>query len=319
MAIAEELNYYPSAAARNLQRRKTNTIAFAPWMGDHSSSRSFFKEIVGVLALGCLKYDLSLLVTGANSAEEINENLREVAGSGRVDGIIVADIKPDDARVALLLEIGIPFVVFGRTLDYTSLSYPLVDVDGAAGIRAMVQYLYNKGHRRIAYISSPFNTTYALHRYHGYQESLVNCGLEEDARLVAAGLEEPENVRAAINRLFELPEGEQPSAIVAASDSLALNTIYSLQERGLMVGQGLGQVAVTGFDDLPFAAFLRPPLTTVRQPIEATCAALLDLLVLVMRQEQEDGTLPEISQPGLVKLGEKQFLLEPELVLRESA
>jgi LacI family transcriptional regulator len=317
IAIAEELNYYPSAAARSLQGKRTNTIAFAPWLRDHVESRSFFKEIVGVLALSCLRYDLSLLVTGADSSQEVNENLRELAGSGRVDGIILADIKPQDERVKLLTEIDIPFVVFGRTTDYRSLTYPLVDVDGAAGIKAIVEYLYKQGHRRIAYLSGPFNTSFSLYRYSGYQEVLPRFGLEVDKRLVLADLQEQDQVQAALTSLFKLPEKERPTAIIASNDSLALNIIYALEKYGLEIGQQPGQIAVTGFDDLPFAAFLRPPLTTVRQPIEATCATLLDLLVSVMKREE--NSIAEISQPGLVKLGAKQFLLEPEIVIRASA
>ncbi len=316
-AIAEELNYYPSAAARNLQGKKTNTIAFAPWLRDHIESRSFFKEMVGVLALNCLKYDLSLLVTGADSSQEVHENLRELVGSGRVDGLILADIKPQDERVALLQEIGIPFVAFGRTSDYQSFTYPLVDVDGAAGIRAIVEYLYRQEHRRIAYLSGPFNTSFSLYRYSGYRETLAGYGLEENQRLMIADLQEPNQVQTAIARLFELAEAERPTAIVASNDGLALQVVYALEERGIKVGRQAGQMAVTGFDDLPFAAFLNPPLTTIRQPIEAVCATLLALLASLIKQEE--GLNLENAQPGLVKLGAKQFLLEPEIVVRASA
>jgi len=316
LKIAEELSYYPSAVARSLQGKKTNTIAFAPWLRDHIESRSFFKEIVGVLALGCLKYDLSLLVSGADSSQETSETLREVAGSGRVDGIILSDLKPEDERVALLTDIGIPFVAFGRTANYQELSYPFIDVDGAAGICTMVEYVYNQGRRRLAYLSGPFNTSYSVYRFNGYRESLSKFGIAEDPRLVVADLQEQNQIKQAVNRLFSLPEHQQPEAIIASNDMLALNVINSLTEMGREVGSKPGQTAVTGFDDLPFAAFLRPALTTARQSIEDTCGALLELLVAVMRQ---DGAEAKISQTNALMLGPKQYLLRPELVIRESA
>ncbi len=316
LKIAEELNYYPSAVARSLQGKKTNTIAFAPWLRDHIESRSFFKEIVGVLALGCLKYDLSLLVSGADSSQETNETLREVAGSGRVDGIILADIKPEDERIALLTDIGIPFVAFGRTSDYQELSYPFIDIDGAAGIRELVEYVYNQGRRRLAYLSGPFNTSYSVYRFNGYRESLNKFGIAEEPRLIVADLQEQSQIKETISKLFSLPESQRPEAIIASNDTLALNVINSLTEMGIQVGSKAGQIAVTGFDDLPFAAFLRPALTTARQPIEDTCAALLELLAAIMGQNEAKV---KISQTNALMLGPKQYLLKPELVIRESA
>jgi DNA-binding LacI/PurR family transcriptional regulator len=316
-AIAEELNYYPNAAARNLQGKKSNTIAFAPWLRDHVESLSFFKEIVGVLALGCLKYDLSLLVTGAESSDKVHENLRELAGSGRVDGVILADIKPEDERIKLLNDIGIPFVAFGRTMSQADLTYPFVDVDGAAGIEAVVDYVVAQGHRQIAYLSGPFNTSYSLYRYNGYQEGLKNAGIEIDKELVIAELQEQSSVEESLTRLLALPEPKRPTAFITSSDSLALNIIRFLQERNYEIGNKPGQYAVTGFDDLPFAAFLKPALTTIRQPIEATCTSLLELLVALMKQE--DKNIPVLSQPNIKSLGPTQFLLKPELIIRESA
>ena len=85
--------------------------------------------------MACFKHDLSLLVSVADSRQETSDLYRGLAGSRRADGIILADVTPHDERIALLQEIGIPFVAFGRTVAYGDLGYPLVDVDGAAGSR----------------------------------------------------------------------------------------------------------------------------------------------------------------------------------------
>jgi LacI family transcriptional regulator len=315
--IAQELNYYPSAAARSLQGKKTNTIAFAPVLRNHVEAEQFLKEFVGLLTLACFEHDLSLLATVAGTSKDATQIYRELAGTGRVDGIIVADIKPWDERIALLAEVGLPFVAFGRTTDYARLRYPLVDVDGAAGVRAVLGYLFGKGHRRIAYLSGPLDTSYALHRYSGYQQALHEQGLVEDQRLVAANLQEPEATSAAVARLFTLPVDERPTAVVASNDRLALQVLYTLAEQGLEAGGQPGQIAVTGFDDLPFAAYLRPPLTTVRQPIEAICNTLLDVLVAILK-DKNGPVLPQ-PQHGIAQIGPRQYLVEPELIARDSA
>ncbi|HMA33124.1 MAG TPA: LacI family DNA-binding transcriptional regulator [Chloroflexia bacterium] len=315
--IAGELNYYPSAAARSLRGKRTNTIVFAPQVHAHIESEPFFKEFIGALALACFIHDLSLLVTVADSPKDTRELYRGLAGSRRADGIILADVEPDDERIQLLQEIHIPFVAFGRTTRYGDLTYPFVDVDGAAGMQALVAHLYRQGHRRIAYFSGPFSTSYALHRYSGYQQGLRQHGLVEDARCVVHELQDRAETQAAVARLFALPRDEHPTAIVASSDRLALDVHYALQAAGLSIGRSPGQIAVTGFDDLPFAAYVHPGLTTVRQPLDATCATLLDLLVILIKHKSEP--IPQHAEPGLTWLGPQQILLVPELVIRDSA
>lgn len=317
MQIADELNYYPNAAARSLQGKKTNTIAFAPRLREHSEAEPFFKEFIGILAMACLEHDLSLLVTVADKPENTTELYRELAGTGRVDGIILSDIKPNDERVPLLQELGVPFAIFGRTMDYNRLEYPFVDVDGTTGIDQVVRYLHQQGHRRIAYVNGLFKTSCALHRYDGYLQGLKGCGMNQDVQLVIGGLENETEVKQAIFKLLDLPEQEQPTAIIASNDWLALNVLHALEERGVSVGRKEGQMALTGFDDLPFATYLNPALTTMRQPLEAVCQNLLKLLGLG-NQTNKVVNAPA-DTPGQIWLGPKQVLLHPELVVRDSA
>jgi DNA-binding LacI/PurR family transcriptional regulator len=317
MRIAEELSYYPNAAARSLQGKKTNTIALAPWLRDHIESEPFFKAFIGTLAITCLNYDLSLLVKVANSPASTVEVYRELAGSGRVDGAVLVDVKPDDERIPLLQELGMPFVAFGRTADYAKLTYPFVDVDGTLGIQNIMAYLFRQGHRCIAYFSSPFDTTYSLYRYQGYQNALAHADLALDPFLVRTDLQEKAETKQALGELFALPQANQPTAIVTNNDHLALNVIASLKDLGKAVGREPDQIAVTGFDDLSFSAYLQPSLTTLRQPIELTCRVLLDLLVTILKNDEEN-TLAQQHQ-DLNWLGTHQVLLQPELIVRDSA
>jgi DNA-binding LacI/PurR family transcriptional regulator len=353
--IAQALDYYPSAAARSLQRRRTDTVAFAPLLRAHIESEPFFKEFLGLLTLSAFRHNLSLLATIAytNTSSATHGTYRELAKSGRVDGIIVADIKPEDERISLLQSLDIPFVAFGRTADYENLYYPLVDVDSSAGIRTVIDYLVGKGHRRIAYLSGPLNTSYSLYRYGGYFEGLKNHGLPVDERLVIADLQEQSNSAEAVAHLLSLdgdnngpvdgPSSMRPTAIVTSNDQLALQVIQELRERGIAVGSdsgaGADAIAVTGFDDLPFAAYISTPLTTVRQPIAALAELLLDLLVSIIKSRAESkkkgspaagtgaaeqgrhfgaGSRQNLSVP-VNRIGPVQALVEPELVVRSSA
>jgi len=346
--VARSLDYYPSAAARSLQRRRTDTVAFAPLLRGHIESEPFFKEFLGLLTLSAFRHNLSLLATIAYASSDTHQTYRALARSGRVDGIIVADIKPQDERIGLFGSLDIPFVAFGRTADYDDLYYPLVDVDSRAGIRAVVDYLVAKGHRSIAYLSGPLNTSYSLYRYDGYLDGLKKHGLPVDQDVVIADLQEQSNTAEAVAYLLSRSSpneslGPRPTAIVAANDHLALQVIQELQDRNVAVGSdassGSGTMAVTGFDDLPFAAYVQTPLTTVRQPIAAIADILLDLLVSIVNnragrkkkvdvgasstdEHQPPAPGPQLLHKADVRvkwIGPMQALVEPEVVVRASA
>lgn len=315
--IARDLNYYPSAAARSLQGKRTNTIAFATMLSEHVESEPFFKEFLGVLALSSFRHDLSLLAVVMDAHDRTGEVYKELAGTGRVDGIILADIKPTDERMSLLQSLNVPFIAFGRTNDYLSLRYPLVDVDGAAGIRSVVDYLYEKGHRSIAYLSGPFDTSYALHRHSGYKGALEAHGLALDRELVIGDLQKHNEIERAVDSLLALPRNIRPTSIVCANDNLALQVLYRLDELNIPTRGDLHGIAVTGFDDLPFAAYVQPSLTTVRQPIRTICDLLLDMLAGII--DGSTGEMRSSPRNGVTIVGPMQALVEPELVSRDSA
>ena len=324
VAVAERLNYYPNAAARSLQGKRTNIIAFAPRLYDDREidlflkDFAFLRDFIGTLSLASLKHDLSLLVTLPEKPKDLREVYRELAGTGRVDGVILADIEPHDERIELLNELDLPFVAFGRTMDAASLSYPFLDVDGLTGMSTMVNYLHQQGHERIAYLSGEFRATCMYYRYDGYQQAMAKAGLSADPALFIRDVQEEAGTKDAVEMLFSLPMAERPTAIITSHDRLALSALYSLNEAGLTVGRDRkqGQVALTGFDDLPFAAFLKPSLTTLRQPVEAACTILVDMMASILKNEDEF----KLDHHATVsQLGTKQFLVQPELIARDSA
>jgi len=319
--VAKELGYHPNAAARNLRGKRTGTIAFAPYLYQYAEPepRPFFQELIGMLAFDCFEHDLSLLVTLPSSEQSITDMYRELTNSSRVDGIILAGIQPEDPRIPLLQEIGLPFVAFGRKLDETDLSYPFIDVDGSAGVRKLIEYLYARGHRRIAYLSGPSVASYVYYRHRGYLEGLQAHDLKEDPRLVVIGLQNQEDTFQAIAHMLALPAEVVPTAIVTSNDRLALHVLAALRTQGRAIGKEPGQIAVASFDDLPFAAFVDPSLTTVHQPMSMLSKLALELLVSILKQEVMPLPQTENAAFPVTQLGPEQFLIEPDLIIRDSA
>jgi DNA-binding LacI/PurR family transcriptional regulator len=175
----------------------------------------------------------------------------------------------------------------------------MVTVDQALGARLATQHLLDAGHRTVWHVSGPPDWFDASGRVDGWAAALREAGVEPPP--VLAGDWSPAEGYRAGQLLGRMPE---VTAVFAASDSIAVGVLRALHERGRAVP---GEVSVVGFDDIPEAAHLVPPLTTVRQDFDAVAKECLALLLA-----QLDGT-PTIRPPGA-----DQRTVAPTLVPRSS-
>jgi LacI family transcriptional regulator len=296
--VASELGYYPNLTARRLQKRRTDTLGFImPTFGPRFSD-PFFSEFIAGIGTGAAEQDYDLLVSthAPNSDGELNAYSRVVRG-GWVDGVIVVRTREDDERIKLLCDNGFPFVAFGRT--NCSIEYPYVDEDGAAGMEALVQHIIDLGHRRIAFIAPPQGLMFGRYRLHGYSETMKSNGLEIDPDWIVHGDMTQQGGAQAVEPLLTLDP--RPTAIVCSNDLMAIGAMNRIQQAGLQAGK---DIAIGGFDDIPLAAYVSPPLTTLHQPIyeigRRACTMLIEIL---------NGGIPANSH----------VLLTPTLVVRASS
>jgi DNA-binding LacI/PurR family transcriptional regulator len=297
LAAAAELNYHPSAVARRLQGQRSDVIAYMPEVGDQPVGDMQFKDFIAVLARSCARPGLDLLIHPLRDGDDFRSDFSRLLRGRRADGLILADIRERDERVAYLAAEGLPFVAFGRTT--LPLDYAYVDLDSQAGTFASTGHLLGYGHRRVAFLGLSRAYTYAQHRFDGYCQALAAADLPLDAALAVNDLSTETETRAATRRLLAAPS--PPTAIVAASDLLAIYAIRAIEEAGLVPAR---DVAIVGFDDLPLAAHTRPSLTTVRQPFDLIC----DQLIATLRGVIEgDPAVP------------RQSLIRPELIIRASS
>jgi LacI family transcriptional regulator len=295
MEIAERLGYQPNLTARHLRSKQTSTIGMVIPRTAYFADSFFMELLAGVgRQASAHGYDLLLSVQPPGD-EELAAYRRMVAGS-RVDGIVLARVLRHDPRIAYLQQANHPFVSFGRS---ETSDYPYIDVDGARGMRRLVQHLAENGHRRIAIILSPWELAFTTTRYEGYLEGLDAIGVQPDEAYVAEGDLTQQGGRDAAARMLALPE--PPTAIIACNDLMAFGVMEAVEQRGLRVGHA---VAVAGFDDVPAAAHAIPPLTTLRQPIYAIGCQMVDMLVRLLRGET---------------LEHAHVLIEPELMVRASS
>lgn len=267
-AIAE-LGYKPNALARGLVQKRTGTIGVVlpdvanPFcsevlrgMGDVAATRGFHLLLVNA--------DLSL----AKETEGLGV-LREK----QVDGVIYTSGMVTAEHRAIFRSLHRP-VVLAATFDPQG-EMPAVLVDSRRGAALALEHLADLGHMRIGLIHGPLRDQVAgLARWEGYFEAAARRGITLLPELCQEGDYRLESGYAAMERILNQPQ--RPTAVMAASDLMAIGALNAMIDRGLRVP---GDMSVVGFDNIWMAAAVRPALTTVAQPmydIGARAVALLD-------------------------------------------
>ena len=247
---AKALRYVPNVAARSLSIRRSHTIGIV--MPDVHGE--FFSEVIRGIDLAARKAGYHILVSGSHS--DVGEMLAVLeAMRGRVDGLLL--MAPDVAPSQLPehLTAGLPLVL----LNATDSTHDGMTIDNFGGARSMMQHLVALGHRRIAFICGPGRNVDARERLRGYRHTMRELGAETQE---TPGHFTEESGHAAAVRI--LAGGPRPTAIFAANDAMAVGALAALAEAGVVVPD---EIAVTGFDDIPIARYVAPPLTTIRVDI----------------------------------------------------
>jgi DNA-binding LacI/PurR family transcriptional regulator len=297
LSAIKELNYHPNSVARSLQSRRTNTISLVLPAIEHSLGEpSYLLQLIAGISDGCKGHNFDLLVSAASSDEERLTIYQRIVRGKRADGCIITSTKKDDERIAYLIKEEIPFVAFGRANE--EWDFPYVDVDGEAGVHQGMRYLLDLGHRQIGFIGLPSTLMCSQHRLAGYRSALEERGIEFDPSLVVEGKTTQEGGYRAMKRLLKL--NPALTSVMVSSDLMALGGMKAMREAGLVIGR---DISIVGFDDIQIAANYQPPFTTIRQPTYQIGLLLSQMLIQVINRE---------------KLDERQIILQPELIVRES-
>lgn len=286
-AAARQLGYRPNMLARDFRHGVTRTIGvIVPDLAN-----PFFPDVVKGLAHGVTQRDHRLLI--ADCGEDPDEEMR-LAGelSGRCDGIVLCSPRMSAADLKEVAGWGVPLVCTNR--EVKGLPLGTVGIDSGIGMIQAVDHLVGLGHRRIGYLAGP-TTSWS----EGRRRAALRAGAQRHGARVSvavAGSTSDEGYAALPDLLRR-----KVTAVVAFNDLVALGALARLRELQLDVPAA---ISVVGFDDIPVAAFLGPPLTTVAVPKEAlgrrTWEMLQQLLGdgAVTRQERLPSSLVVRASTG---------------------
>jgi LacI family transcriptional regulator len=264
---ARELRYAPNSAARSLSTRRTNTLGVL--LPDLHGE--FFSEIIRGIDVAVQRRHYHLIVSSSHNARsEVEAALR--AMRGRVDGLILMSPDVDAETLVAELPDGLPVVLLNCAVRDDR--FDGLEIDNAGGTRAMVEHLVACGHRRIALIQGAPRNHDAAERRRGYRAALRAAGIERRPEWEHPGDFTDAAGHAGAAALLRLTP--RPTAILAANDAMAIGALSAVREAGLRVPE---DVAVVGFDDVPIARYVHPPLTTVRVNISALGARAAETLL----------------------------------------
>jgi len=290
--VLERTGFRPNAAARTLASGRSGVVGVVIHLSPHLLFQDpYFSSLLQGVTDALAERAIGMMLwLGSRSKQE---TLDQILWMGPLDGVIVTADQLDDPLVDGLLASSLPTVLIGHRRADGNASY--VDVDNVAAADMVTTHLIGLGRTRVGHITGRLRTVAGEDRIAGYTKAMARAGLATDGLIVEGDFREPSG-RAGAIMLLE----RDADAIFCANDATAVGALQSIRSRGLSVPD---DVAVAGFDDLEFAAHLDPPLTTVRQGIQAqgveAARTLLDLL-------QDRGG------------GPRRVILPTELVIRAS-
>lgn len=273
-AVAKEMGYKgPDPKGRMLRAGKVNAIGVVT-----AEPLSYFfndpyaRVLMEGITEACDAGGTGISLVSSQNSDELVWNIN----SALVDGFVLFCLEGDSRLIELTRERTLPFVALA--LGFEDESIPAIGVDNVAGAKMVARHVAKLGHRRLAILSLPFiddrfglasmdDVRAAVYstssdRIFGYFEGLSEFGIDTADIPILETQNDAETTRAGLDYLFDLDE--PPTAILAMSDRIALDTLDWLRQHCIKVPE---EVSIAGFDGVPEAALSDPPLTTVEQPI----------------------------------------------------
>ena len=280
--VLAELKYVPHAAARNLASRKTRVIGLLL----NNLHNDFFVPLLnGVEAVVRKKgYNLIIATYHADSRAEMQPPI----GPHNTDGLLVFSDGLFDEDLANLTSMGFPMVLVHRTPPPT-LKIPSVTVENREITHKLVEHLIKiHGKRRILFLRGPVHQEDSLHREAGYKSALEANGIAFDENLVLNGDFERDVAYQAMNEFLGNGRRVEFDSVFTGDDDAAIGVLQALHQHEYKIPDN---IAVIGFDDLGFAPFLNPPLTTVRAPTEAVGRIATERLFGLLESHPSDEVI----------------------------
>ena len=296
--LAATMGYVPNASARGLKTRRSRVLGVIVSHIDDP----FWSEVLQGIDAVLHPAGYSLFVAATHRDERREKEIVQSMVQRGVDGVILCAPQFSPAQNRILQSYGLPTTVVNN--EGAAEARYLVYNDDVYGIRLLTQHLIDLGHRRIAFMGCAVGGRTTIARETGFRDTVRAAGLQLDERLIVqAPSSSPAGGRESAALL--LSGARRPTAVVCYNDHMAMGVYAALFEAGLSVPR---DKSVVGFDDIALAAYLLPPLTTLRQCKHELGSEAATLMLRILDAHSEAEHMPE----------PERHCLTGELVVRAS-
>jgi DNA-binding LacI/PurR family transcriptional regulator len=293
-AAIAKLGYRPSRVARRLRVERGRSGLVALLIPDLQNP--FFADVARGVEDVAQREGFTVLLGNSDEDAEKEARYLEVMRAESVDGVILPPVSGKDPAALALAQSGVPMVCIDRRLPRAKVD--TVVIDNARGAYDAVEHLVGLGHRRIGFIEGRPEISTSQERLEGYRRAMADHDLSLDPALVRVGDSRQESGQQLAGQLLDAPE--RPTALLVGNNLMTLGALAAIHARGLAIPH---DVAIIGYDDMPWAPALDPPLTAVRQPGYELGTRAMELLLQRIRDPKRSTTV---------------VVLDPELVVRRS-
>lgn len=290
----EALGYQPSRVARRLRRERRPANLIGLIIPDIQNP--FFADLARGVEDVAQQHGYMVFLGNSDEDAAKEKLYLDLMRAESVDGLILPPNAERDAAASELARSGLPMVCVDRRL--AKVTVDTVVVDNVRGAYEAVEHLIRLGHRRIGFIEGRPELSTSKERLEGYRKALKDYGTEPDPALVRQGDSRQASGRRLTLELLESPD--PPTALFVGNNLMTLGALEAIHSLGLRIPE---DIAIVGYDDMPWALAFNPPLTAVRQPGYEVGRRAMELLLQRIREPKRSTTL---------------VLLQPELIVRES-
>lgn len=279
----EQVNYRPNMLARNFRSaRSFSILVLVP-----DISNPFFSEVIRCIESHAQKRGYAVLLGDTQDDDGRERDYIRMVETRLADGII--QLRPQSPSYVSSSSMGLPYINVCGTEGTEGCC---IRVDNAAAMKHMVNYLVSLKHKRIGLIAGLRNNPHTIDRLKGFQQGLEEAGIEFDKRLVAEG---EYSIWSGVNAAHQLlSQKELPTAIVCMNDQMAVGAIQAIRSKNLRVPE---DISVTGFDNIDYARYCDPPLTTISQPRDDMAQVAVDYLLRRIEGDDSEAVDTHFVRP----------------------
>lgn len=282
LAEAKKNNYVPSQSATTLATGKARAVGVVVTNTEHKIINPHFSDFIAGASEIYTQKGYDLVLTSVQPEDEFGA-YRRLARSKRVDGFVIQGPLVNDRRLEILNEINLPFVIHGRTGNFTPSTSVQdniwLDVDNQSAFKRATHYLIDLGHKEIALLNGLEQMNFAKQRRQGFEDALNERDIAIcDDLMFSEDMIEPYGYRVA-KELLNKPKNDRPTAFLCSSKLVALGVRHAALELGLQMGKDIS--LLTFDDDLSFwgHGHTVPEITCVRSSISAAGKRVAEMLI----------------------------------------